>query len=167
MAESTKRILSEDERGFLQGSVAAGTVVVAGTGTGQFEQILLDGRHALIADEPVKYGGKDAGPGPYELLLMALGACTSMTLQVYADRKKWPLERAVVRLTHAKVHAEDCRDCETRPAQLDRITRSLELVGPLDAAQRDRLKQIAEMCPVHRTLSSKIEIWTELQPASA
>src|SRR6267378_302293 len=105
----------------LQRSVAAGSVVVASTGTGPFEQILLDGRHALHADEPVALGGGDAGPGPYELLLMALGSCTSMTIHLYAARKKWPLEQVVVRLHHAKVHAEDCADCENPKAKIDRI----------------------------------------------
>jgi putative redox protein len=144
-----------------QAGLAPGEVLVAGTGAG-FEQRLLDGRHALVADEPASAGGADAGPNPYELLLMALGACTSMTLEMYARRKSWPLERAVVRLGHAKVYAEDCADCEEKGAKLDRITRVIELVGPLDAAQRARLLQIAELCPVHKTLTGKIEIRTTL-----
>jgi putative redox protein len=144
-----------------QEGLAPGTVLVAGTGAG-FEQVLLDGRHILTADEPASAGGADAGPNPYELLLMALGACTSMTLEMYARRKKWPLERALVRLTHAKAYAEDCAHCEEQGAKLDRIARVIELVGPLDAAQRARLLQIAELCPVHKTLTGKIEIRTTL-----
>ena len=144
----------------LQALAAGGTVVVASTGTGAFEQVLLDGRHTLAADEPVSAGGGDAGPGPYELLLMALGSCTSMTVQMYAARKKWPLEQVVVRLKHGKAHAEDCVDCENPKALIDRIDRAIELVGVLDAEQRSRLLQIANQCPVHRTLSSKIDIKT-------
>jgi putative redox protein len=93
---------------------------------------------------------------------MSLGACTSMTLRLYANRKKWPLEHVVVRLRHARVHSEDCADCETRPAMIDRIERDLELVGGLDETQRARLLQIAEMCPVHRTLTGTITITTSL-----
>ncbi len=142
----------------LQASLPAGTVIVASTGTGPFEQIMLDGRHTLQADEPVAAGGGDAGPGPYELLLMALGSCTSMTVNLYATRKKWPLEQVVVRLRHSKVHAEDCVDCEDPKSRIDRIDKNVELIGSLDEAQRTRLLQIADQCPVHRTLSSKINI---------
>ena len=145
----------------LQALATGGTVVVASTGNGAFEQVLLDGRHTLIADEPKAVGGGDAGPGPYELLLMSLGSCTSMTVHMYAARKKWPLEQVVVRLRHSKVHTEDCADCEDNPkAMIDRIDRALEFVGALDAEQRSRLLQIANQCPVHRTLSSKIDIKT-------
>jgi putative redox protein len=157
-----KGIMGETERHRLQSSIAPGSVIVADTGNSPFEQILLDGRHVLRADEPVAVGGKDSGPGPYELLLMALGACTSMTLRMYATRSQWPLENVVVRLSHAKVHAADCQDCESERALLDRIDRSIELIGPLDATQRARLLQIADMCPVHRTLTSKIDVRTEL-----
>ena len=146
--------------GELQASVPAGTVIVASTGAGPFDQILLDGRHTLRADEPVAAGGSDAGPGPYELLLMALGSCTSMTVNLYAARKKWPLEQVVVRLQHSRVHAEDCVDCEDPKSKIDRIDKSVELIGSLDEAQRARLLQIADQCPVHRTLTSKIEIRT-------
>ena len=148
----------------LQAELTPGSVIVTGTGTG-FEQVLLDGRHVLRADEPVSVGGADAGPNPYELLLMALGACTSMTLEMYARRKNWPLQRAIVRLSHAKAYAEDCAACEKPGAMLDRITRTVELVGALDAAQRARLLQIAELCPVHKTLTGKIEIRTTLVEA--
>jgi putative redox protein len=127
----------------LQATIAAGTVLVASTGNGTFEQIMLDGRHTLTADEPVKAGGGDAGPGPYELLLMALGSCTSMTVRLYA-------------------HAEDCAECENKNVLLDRIDLDLEFVGPLDEAQRARLREIADKCPVHRTLTSKIDIRTTI-----
>jgi putative redox protein len=144
----------------LQASVPAGTVVVASTGAGLFDQIMLDGRHTLHADEPVAAGGSDGGPGPYELLLMALGSCTSMTINLYATRKKWPLEQVVVRLQHSRVHTEDCVDCESPKAMIDRIDKSVELIGSLDETQRTRLLQIADQCPVHRTLTSKIDIRT-------
>src|SRR6476469_6108840 len=107
----------------LQALATGGTVVVASTGTGAFEQMLLDGRHTMIADEPVSAGGGDAGPGPYELLLMALGSCTSMTVHMDARRKDWPLEQVVVRLRHGKAYAEDCADCEKPAAMIDRIDR--------------------------------------------
>lgn len=157
-------ILSENARDRLQATIAPGWVVVTDSGVGAFGQALLDGRHALAADEPRTAGGQDSGPSPYELLLMALGSCTSMTLRMYAARKQLPLERVVVRLKHAKVHAEDCADCESKTAMIDRIDRQLELVGALDGAQRARLLQIAEMCPVHRTLQGKIDIRTALAP---
>jgi putative redox protein len=145
----------------LQALATGGTVVVASTGQGKFEQVMVDGRHSLIADEPVSAGGVDVGPGPYDLLLMSLGSCTSMTLHLYAARKQWPLEQVVVRLKHAKVHAEDCAGCEDNPtAMIDRIDRAIEVIGPLDDEQRSRLLQIANQCPVHRTLSSKIDIKT-------
>ena len=146
----------------LQESIAAGSVLVASTGNGAFEQIMLDGRHTLTADEPIKAGGGDAGPGPYELLLMALGSCTSMTVRLYAQRKQWPLEQVIVRLRHQKVHAEDCAECENKNVLLDRIDLDLEFVGPLDEAQRARLREIADKCPVHRTLTSKIDIRTTM-----
>ena len=149
----------------LRKSIVPGSVVVASTGAGPFEQILLDGRHSLHADEPVAAGGGDAGPSPYELLLMALGSCTSMTVNLYAARKKWPLEQVVVRLKHSRVHAEDCADCENSKSMIDRIEKSLELIGPLDETQRTRLVQIADHCPIHRTLTSKIDIRTTLEPA--
>ncbi len=142
----------------LQASVSPGTVVVASTGAGPYEQVMLDGRHSLTADEPKAVGGGDAGPGPYELLLMSLGSCTSMTVHMYAARKKWPLEQVIVRLRHLRVHAADCEDCEKPTAMLDRIEKEIEFVGPLDDEQRARLLEISGHCPVHRTLTSKIDI---------
>ena len=149
-------------RSDIEASVQAGTVVVVSTGAGPFDQIMLDGRHELRADEPIAAGGGDAGPGPYELLLMALGSCTSMTVNLYAARKKWPLDQVVVRLKHERVHAEDCAQCEERTAMLDRIEKNIEFIGALDEAQRGRLLEIADKCPVHRTLNSQIDIRTAL-----
>jgi uncharacterized OsmC-like protein len=142
--------------------VAPGTVVVVESGEGRLKQHLLDGRHRLIADEPTSVGGDDAGPNPYELLLMSLGACTSMTLRLFARRKQWPLDRVIVRLRHARIHAEDCAACETKIGLIDRIDREIELQGALDAAQRARLMEIADKCPVHRTLTSEISIVSRL-----
>ncbi len=147
-----------------QGTIAPGTVLVAENGQGLFGQDLLDGRHALVADEPLTAGGKDAGPNPYELLLMSLGACTSMTLRLYARRKQLPLTRVSVRLRHSRIHAEDCADCETKTEFIDRIERQIELEGELDPQQRQRLSEIANMCPVHRTLIGEISIITKLAP---
>jgi len=116
-------------------------------------------QHFLRADEPIKYGGSDLGPSPYDLLLMSLGACTSMTLRMYANHKKLPLEDVIVRLQHERVHAEDCIDCNHK---IERITRRISLVGDLDDAQRQRLLEIADRCPVHRTLENNPQIVTEL-----
>lgn len=143
-------------------AVEPGWVRVEETGDGKFAQHLLDGRHHLFADERATVGGSDRGPNPYELLLMALGACTAMTLRLYADRKRWPLVRVSVRLRHAKIHAEDCAECETKQGMLDRIERVIDIEGTLDEAQRQRLLEIANMCPVHRTLTSEISIQSRL-----
>jgi len=125
----------------------------------QFLRGMYSNSHFLRADEPLRYGGSDLGPTPYDLLLMSLGACTSMTLRMYANRKKLPLEDVEVRLLHERVHAEDCVDCEQK---IERITRRITLRGDLDAAQRQRLLEIADRCPVHRTLESDPRIVTEL-----
>ena len=132
-------------------------VVVSGSANG-FAQTITVGNHQLTADEPIGVGGTDTGPGPYDLLLAALGACTSMTVALYARRKQWPLEAVTVRLRHSKVHAQDCEDCETRTVMLDQIVREVEVQGLLDDAQRVKLLEIADKCPVHRTLTSKIVI---------
>ena len=145
-------------------AVEPGWISVVESGDGKFTEHLLDGRHRLIADEPVAAGGKDRGPGPYELLLMALGACTTMTLRLYADRKRWPLERVSVRLRHAKIYAQDCADCETRDGYLDHITKNISLQGPLNAEQRLRLLEISELCPVQKTLKSEVHIETRFTP---
>jgi uncharacterized OsmC-like protein/pimeloyl-ACP methyl ester carboxylesterase len=138
----------------------AGVVTVRETRVGKFQQEVSSGPHRFLADEPVSYGGLDSGPGPYELLLAGLGACTSMTLRLYADNKKLPLERVTVRLTHEKIHAKDCENCETKEGMIDRIDRHITMEGDLDAAARKRLLEIADKCPVHRTLTSEIDIRT-------
>ena len=136
-------------------------VVVTGAAASLSQDIVV-GRHRLTADEPVAAGGTDRGAGPYDLLLAALGACTSMTLALYARRKQWPLVRVIVRLRHAKIYAVDCATCETREGMVDHIERDVELIGNLDVAQRARLLEIANRCPVHRTLTSEIDIRTRL-----
>jgi uncharacterized OsmC-like protein/alpha-beta hydrolase superfamily lysophospholipase len=138
----------------------AGTVVVNETRQGRFQQEITIGRHRLIADEPVAVGGLDSGPGPYDLLLAGLGACTSMTMRLYAEHKGLALDRASVTLRHEKIHAEDCATCETREGKIDRIERTITLEGNLTAAERARLMAIADKCPVHRTLGAEIEILT-------
>jgi len=148
-------------------SVEPGTVVVSESGEGVFAQRLLDGRHELRADEPTKAGGNDLGPGPYELLLMALGACTSMTLRMYARNKKWPLQRVTVRLKHSRYYPKDCEDCASKSVMLDHIDRELEIDGDLSAEQRTKLLEIADKCPVHRTLSQPVRIATTLRSAPA
>ncbi len=135
-------------------------VVVHGTGRGRFQQEVAWRSHRLIADEPTDVGGLDGGLGPYELLLASLGACTAMTLRLYAEQKHWPLKDAQVRLRHSRIHAEDCAECETKTGMLDRIDRVITLEGDLTAEQRSRLMEIADKCPVHRTLKSEIDIRT-------
>lgn len=139
---------------------APGDVVVRETGRGKFQQEVVWGTHSLIADEPAGVGGLDSGFGPYELLLASLGACTAMTLRLYADRKQLPLKRAQVRLRHSRIYAEDCAECETKSGMLDRIERVIVLEGDLSDEQRLRLMEIADKCPVHRTLKSEIDIRT-------
>ena len=135
-------------------------VVVEETRAGKLQQLVTVGAHRFLADEPVDAGGLGSGPGPYDLLLAALGACTSMTLRLYADLKGWPLERVRVALDHDKIHAADCADCETREGRVDEITRRIRLQGPLDAEHRARLLEIADKCPVHRTLTSEVKVRT-------
>ena len=137
-----------------------GVVIVRETGAGKFQQDIMSGPHRFIADEPVSFGGLDSGPGPYDLLLAGLGACTSMTIRLYADNKKLPLKRVTVRLTHNKIHATDCENCETKEGMIDRIDRHISFEGDLDPATRKRLLEIADKCPVHRTLTSEIDIRT-------
>ena len=136
-------------------------------GAGKFQQEIIAGTHRLLADEPANVGGLDSGPGPYDLLLAALGACTSMTLRLYADRKKLPLTRTQVRLRHNRIYATDCAECETKEGMIDRIERVITLEGDLDAGQRAQLIDIANKCPVHRTLKSEIDIRTVEEPAGA
>ena len=137
-----------------------GVVMVRRDGAGLANQIIV-GSHRSKADEPAPTG-TDTGPTPYDLLASALGACTSMTLTMYANHKQWPLESITVVLRHGKIHASDCEDCETKEGKVDRIERAIELGGPLSDEQRERLLEIANKCPVHRTLKSEINIQTRL-----
>ena len=136
-------------------------VVVRETRNSKLQQTITTGPHRLLADEPVAAGGEDTGPGPYDFLLAGLGACTSMTMRMYADRKSLPLERVTVTLKHQKIHAEDCAECETKAGMLDQIDRVIAMEGALDAEQRKKLMEIADKCPVHRTLTSEIRIVTQ------
>ncbi len=135
-------------------------VVVQETRNGKFQQAVSMGPHRMFADEPVAAGGDDTGPGPYDFLLAGLGACTSMTMRLYADRKSLPLERTTVTLKHSKIYAEDCSECETKQGMLDQIERVIAMEGSLSAEQRQKLMEIADKCPVHRTLTSEIRILT-------
>jgi putative redox protein len=132
-------------------------VVVRGNAT-SFLQDVVAGSHRLQADEPVSYGGGDAAPGPYDYLLIGLGVCTSMTIGLYARRKKLPLENIIVSLRHSRIHAKDCEECETREGMLDRIEVEVQLTGTLTPEQHTKLMEIAGKCPVHRTLKSEIDI---------
>jgi uncharacterized OsmC-like protein len=132
-------------------------VIVQGSAAG-FAQEIVAGSHRLKGDEPLAEGGTDTGPSPYDLLLAALGSCTSMTVAMYARRKGWPLEHVTVHLRHRKIHAEDCAECETRVGILDQIERDIRFTGSLTTEQRAKLMEIADKCPVHRTLKSEIDI---------
>jgi len=129
-------------------------------GRSKYLQDITVGPHKLHADEPSDVGGGDAAPTPYELLLAALGACTSITVQMYAERRRWPLEGVHVELSYAKVHADDCASCDTEVRTIERIEREISLLGDLSEEQRQRLMDIADKCPLHRTLTSQIEIRT-------
>ena len=133
--------------------------VVARTGNGLCTEVTANG-YSMVVDEPAAFGGTDAGPTPYDYLLAALGSCTAMTVRMHADRKGWPLESVRVRMRHNKIHARDCEECETENGRIDRIELELELEGPLDEQQRRRLGEIAEKCPIHRTLDSEVLIET-------
>jgi uncharacterized OsmC-like protein len=132
-------------------------VVVQG-GARSFRQEVVTGKHNLVADEPAAAGGSDAGPDPYDYLLTALGVCTSMTVGLYARRKQIPLENIKISLSHSRIYAQDCEECETKEGMLDRIDVEVELTGSLSAEQHAKLMEIAGKCPVHRTLTSEINI---------
>ena len=132
-------------------------VVVHGDAS-SFKQEIVAGKHRLLADEPVNAGGSDAGPDPYDHLLTALGVCTSMTIGLYARRKNLPLQTIKVSLRQSRIYAKDCEECETKEGMLDRIDVEIELTGPLSTEQHDKLMEIAAKCPVHRTLTSEINI---------
>jgi putative redox protein len=139
-----------------------GTVTVTEIGPGVYTQEIAVGRHRIVADEPHPIGD-DAGPTPYDLVLAGLGACTAMTVRMYANRKDWPLERVRVTLRHSRIHSKDCANCATTKGWIDHIDRDIELAGKLDDAQRQRLLDIAERCPVHQTLTSEVRIATALR----
>jgi len=142
-------------------SPPAGAVVVSETGASKLQNVIAAGKHRILADEPLDVGGMDSGPGPYDFLLGALGACTSMTMRLYAERKSIPLVRTTVTLKHSRVHAKDCEECETKEGMISRIERTIAMEGDLDAEQRKKLMEIADKCPVHRTLTSEIAIVTQ------
>ena len=162
LAAWAARYLGEAESESPRSAATDNRVLVRIGKTGYQTEILVRG-HRLIADEPIADGGADTGPTPYDYLVSALGACTAMTLRMYADRKKWPVDAVAVRLKHEKIHAADCRECETRNRKIDHIDREIELAGPIDGGQRERLLEIADKCPVHRTLHSEISIASRLR----
>ena len=162
LAVWAERYLGLEEKGPQEEDLRDNWVKVR-TGKTGYQTEIMTKRHRLLADEPLPSGGSDSGPTPYDLLVAALGSCTSMTIRMYADRKKWPIEEVIVRLKHSKIHAEDCQDCETKEGKIDRIEREIEPVGPLTEEQRKRLLEIANKCPVHRTLDSETEIVSKLR----
>lgn len=140
----------------------AGRVVVTDASPSALTQVVRVGGHVLIADEPLGIGD-DLGPTPYDLLLAALGACTAMTLRLYAERRGWPLTEITVGLSHDRVHADDSQDCTTTPRKIERIESVVSLAGALSDEQRGRLLEIATRCPVHRTLMAELRIVTRLR----
>jgi uncharacterized OsmC-like protein/alpha-beta hydrolase superfamily lysophospholipase len=156
---AARYITNDAEQWYASVIAEPGTVAVAETGQGKFANAAsIGGRHTLLADEPADFGGTDTGPTPYDLLLAGLGACKSMTMRMYAERKGFPLDRTVVRLKHDKIHATDCEACETAEGRVDRIDVEIEVIGDMDAETRQKIAQIAEKCPVHRTLHSEVLI---------
>lgn len=164
IAAWAERYLADEPKSHMAPKTAPGQTTVTERGIGGFAVSINSSGHALLADEPASYGGLDTGPTPYGLLLSSLGACTAMTLRMYASHKKLPLDRVTVHLSHEKVHAEDCADCETKVGKVDEIKRQLTIEGDLTDKQRQRLLEIADKCPVHRTLESEVKIRTELSP---
>ncbi len=140
------------------------TVAVRESGRGKFAFEIDIGPNTIIADEPESVGGNDLGPRPHELVLAGLGACTAITVRMYADRKGIPLKAIGVHLSHRKIKAADCPDCTTTEGEVEEMTREITFEGDLDAATRQRLLDIANKCPVHRTLTGEIKIRTTLKP---
>ena len=162
IASWVRKYLTIERPDTLKGGEPENHVVARIGKTGFRTEIMVNGL-SLVADEPVSVGGTNMGPTPYDYLVAGLGACTAMTLRMYADRKQWPLQEVVVSLAHKKIHAKDCETCETDQAMVDWIERDLKLTGPLNASQSKRLMEIADRCPVHRTLESKVNIQTTLK----
>jgi putative redox protein len=162
LAAWASKYLKTCEKKFIQPEPSA-NLIVTRTGSVGFRTAIVANGHSLISDEPVSVGGANSGPTPYDLLTSALGACTGMTLRLYADHKQLPLEAVTVRLRHQKIHAEDCQDCEDSKSKIDLIEREIELEGDLDEASRQKLLEIAGRCPVHRTLESRTRIVSKLK----
>lgn len=160
LAAWAERYLAARKQPEVRADAGGDQVIVTETRNGLFQQSIQAGRHRLMADEPESVGGLDTGANPYDFLLAGLGACTAMTVRLYAQRKSLLLERVTVRLNHNKIHAEDCAACETKEGMLDRIDRTIRFEGELDSSQRAKLLEIADKCPVHRTLTSEVEIRT-------
>jgi len=164
IAAWTRKYIGAPEAPAVEEATDDGRVVVR-TGTDHYHTDARVRGHSLVADEPLGVGGTDHGPSPYELLLAGLGACTTITLRMYADRKEWPMEAVEVRLRHHKVHAKDCEACESEAGMVDVIDREVHPIGPLDDQQRQRLLEIADKCPVHKTLHmNEVKIRTTLIP---
>lgn len=139
-------------------SAEGGGWVAATIGPRGFRTEITARNHTILADEPHDVGGSDSGPTPYEYLLAALGGCMAITLRMYADRKRWPLEGVHIRLRSARAHEADCEACETEDVGIHRVERSVELEGPLSDEQRKRLLQIADRCPVKQTLERTLRV---------
>jgi len=162
LAAWASKYLKTSDRKYIQPELSDNRII-ARTGKIGFRTEIIANGHSLIADEPVKAGGANSGPTPYDLLTSALGACTGMTLRVYADYKRIPLEAVIVRLKHQKIHAEDCQDCEDLKSKIDLIEREIELRGDLDEPTRQKMLEIAGRCPVHKTLESRTRIVSKLK----
>ena len=162
LAAWASKYLKISERKYIQSELSDNRIIARTGKTGFRTEIIANG-HSLVADEPIPAGGANSGPTPYDLLVSALGACTGMTIRMYADRKGLPLDSIIVRLRHEKIHAEDCQDCEDPRSKIDFIEREIELNGDLDQPARQKILQIANRCPVHKTLESRSRIASKLK----